>query len=200
MGSMVKGSLLMAICTMPRIVFEYIAMHTKDEDQNTLAKAIRSATRCCLWAFEKCLQFVTEYAYVYIAVEGQGFCTSSRRSIELLAKHPALVALEKLTANVLGWIACVTVPLGLCVVLFFMVGGDGVVFEACGLATLVLAYVTTRLSVGVCETCVTALLVSVVRDAEYCNSHHMSRPHMSRKLRRAFGLPDTLSGRTIEIS
>ncbi len=33
-------------------------------------------TRCCLWCLEKCLQFITGYAYIFVALNGDSFCTA----------------------------------------------------------------------------------------------------------------------------
>ena len=54
------------------------AMHTQCT-RNAHAMHVQVAikcTRCCLWCLEKCLQFITGYAYIFVALNGDSFCTA----------------------------------------------------------------------------------------------------------------------------
>ena len=56
------------------------AMHTQCT-RNAHAHAMHvqvaiKCTRCCLWCLEKCLQFITGYAYIFVALNGDSFCTA----------------------------------------------------------------------------------------------------------------------------
>lgn len=170
LGSMAYGSFIMAAVTMPRIVLEYINS-TTDTDSNQVTKAIVWALRCCLWCLESCLQFLTEYAYVYVAVTGKPFCSSARASFGLFAKYPAQVALDKMACGAMRYLACVTVPAGMAVLSYPFIKVDWV---PCAVFIFGLAYVVTRLTVGVYDVCVTTLFVCAMRDTEHYGGKYMS--------------------------
>lgn len=185
LGSVAKGSFLMAVCTMPRIIFEYFQAQAEGVAQaNALVRAIVCATRCFLWCLQTCLQFMTEYAYVYVSVTGAPFCNSARQSFVLCAKYFEQVALDKLMSTALGWITTITVPATLGVIAFAFLGQDLEVYQACTLVILVIAYVTCRMVVGVYDIVLTTLFICVMRDEELCGGEHMDAD-----LRKAVGLP-----------
>ncbi|CAE8644289.1 unnamed protein product [Polarella glacialis] len=188
LGSLALGSLLMTVVTIPRLVLEYIDHHTQEAtEQNALARSIMCVTRCLLGCLHCCLKFITEYAYVYVAVVGEPFWRSSKQSFSLFAKYPVQVGLNKLTCAALGYLMCVAVPLMMALVAFFRVGNDWVTFQSCAVAIVLLSYLITRMAVGVYDVCVTTLFVCAMRDEEYCGGEHMTL-----SLRRACGL--TVSG------
>jgi len=163
------GSFVMTLVTMPRIILEYINSQS-EADANPVLKGIIWCTRCCLCCLQNCVQFITEYAYVYCAVTGSPFWSSARKSFQLIAKYPVQVALDKMMSRALGFLACLTIPLGMGVVAFLVVKGEKV---ACALAIVPLAYITTRLVVGVYDVCVTTLFVCVMRDCEQFGGKYM---------------------------
>jgi len=169
LGTAAMGSFVMTLVTMPRIILEYINSQS-EADANPVLKGIIWCTRCCLCCLQNCVQFITEYAYVYCAVTGSPFWSSARKSFQLIAKYPVQVALDKMMSRALGFLACLTIPLGMGVVAFLVVKGEKV---ACALAIVPLAYITTRLVVGVYDVCVTTLFVCVMRDCEQFGGKYM---------------------------
>ncbi|CAE7876377.1 slc44a4, partial [Symbiodinium necroappetens] len=180
LGSLVFGSCIMAIATMLRLIFEYIAAKTKDQESNPVVRAAVCACRCCLWCLERCLQFITEYAYVYVAVTGKTFCSSAHASFVFFAKYPVQTAMDKMASAALGYLLCVTVPLGLAVVAFPWLSEGS--WPPCAIVIIALAYVTTRLAAGIYDVCITTLFVCVMRDCE-----HYDGRYMSKNLRSACG-------------
>eukprot|EP00913_Durusdinium_trenchii_P029761 g27889.t1 len=78
------------ICTVARLVFEYVERHTREAtEQNLLAKTIRCVTKCVINMLYCCLRYLTQYAYIYIAVIGEAFVPSACKSFQLFAKYPA---------------------------------------------------------------------------------------------------------------
>jgi len=163
LGTLAMGSFLCAVVTMPRIVLEYLVTQA-GEDGNTVTKAIVWALRSFLCCLERCVELVTEYAYVYVAVTGYPFCTSARKSFVFFAEYPVQVALDKMASFVLGLLACVTVPLGMMLLSILVLTPED--RFACCFVILVLAYVTTRLAVGVYDIAVTTLLVCCMHDVK----------------------------------
>jgi len=170
LGTAVMGSFVMTLVTMPRIILEYINSQSQG-DANPVMKGIIWASRCCLWCLQKCVQFLTEYAYVYCAVTGSPFWPSATKSFHLIAKYPVQVALDKMMSRVLGFLACVTIPLAMGISAFLVIKGEKAV---CAVAIVPLAYITTRLVVGVYDICVTTLFVCVMRDAEEFGGKYMA--------------------------
>ncbi|CAE7470350.1 slc44a4 [Symbiodinium sp. CCMP2456] len=173
LGSLVFGSCIMAIATALRLIFEYVAAKTKDQESNPVVRAAVCACRCCLWCLERCLQFITEYAYVYVAVTGKTFCSSAHASFVFFAKYPVQTAMDKMASAALGYLLCVTVPLGLAVVAFPWLSEGS--WPPCAIVIIALAYVTTRLAAGIYDVCITTLFVCVMRDCEHYDGRYMSK-------------------------
>lgn len=170
-GSLAVGALINTIATIPRLLLEYVTRQTKiSEQHNQLTRALGWTTRCCLCCLQRCLQFMTEYAFVYVAVTGKPFCSSARQSFRLFANYPVQVAMDKMASSALGYLTCVTVP-GFLIVLSWLVIQENWGPPAAFIAGL--AYVTTRLTVGVYDVCITTLFVCVMRDLELYNGKHM---------------------------
>jgi len=172
LGSLAFGSLLVAIVAMPRIVLEYIVQRYKLEEQNSAVKVIIWVVRCLLWCLHKCVEFLTEYAYVYVAITGSSFCSSAKSPFQLIAKYPVQVALDKMASVVLGYLVCFTVPLAMVFLSYLKVENPEDSF-AVGLFTFGLAFVTARLAVGVYDIVVTALFVCVMRDKDLFGGRYM---------------------------
>lgn len=168
-GSLAFGSFVMAVATLPRIILEYIVKQTNAE-ANSVTRAIVWVLRCLLWCLQKCLEFITEYSYVYIAVTGKPFCRAAHASFVLIAKYPVQVALDKMATTAIGYLTCVTVPMGMAVLAFYTARHN----EWFGNAVfiLLLAYVVTRLTVGVYDICVTTMFVCAMRDAEHYDGRY----------------------------
>ena len=61
LGSLAFGSLALMVCTVARVVFEYVERHTKEAtDQNLLARTIRCVTKCCINLLYACLRYLTQ--------------------------------------------------------------------------------------------------------------------------------------------
>ncbi|CAE7663746.1 slc44a4, partial [Symbiodinium pilosum] len=99
---------------------------------------------------------------VYVAVTGKTFCSSAHASFVFFAKYPVQTAMDKMASAALGYLLCVTVPLGLAVVAFPWLSQD---WPPCAAVIIALAYVTTRLAAGIYDVCITTLFVCVMRDS-----------------------------------
>jgi len=174
LGSLVFGSCILAIATFVRIVFEYINEQTKDlQESNPVVRMLFCICRCALWCLEKFLQFLTEYAYVYVAVTGKPFCSAARSSFVFFAKYPVQTALDKMASTALGWLLCITVPAGLVAAAYLC--GLQEAWPVCAVVIACLAYVTTRLAAGIYDVCITTLFVCAMRDCEHYGGRYMSK-------------------------
>lgn len=65
LGSLAFGSLLIAIVTMIKVLFEYFAKkYEKMAGDNVFVKAIICYVRCMIWCLDACVKFISENAYI----------------------------------------------------------------------------------------------------------------------------------------
>eukprot|EP00163_Fabomonas_tropica_P017466 TRINITY_DN3101_c0_g1_i2.p1 TRINITY_DN3101_c0_g1~~TRINITY_DN3101_c0_g1_i2.p1 ORF type:complete len:576 (-),score=200.56 TRINITY_DN3101_c0_g1_i2:392-2119(-) len=87
LGSLAFGSMLIAIVVTIRLIMAYIKKQVKKE--NTLLKYIMCIIECCLWCFQKFLEFIATHAYIQIAIFGESFCKSAKEGFQLMVRNPA---------------------------------------------------------------------------------------------------------------
>lgn len=82
-GSIAFGSLLIAIVIFIRIMLEIITKQLKNstmamEEQAAPAKFALKCASCYIACFEKIIRFLTENAYIMMAISGENFCSSAK--------------------------------------------------------------------------------------------------------------------------
>lgn len=100
-GSIVFGSLLIAIIQFIRIIFQYIQNQMKNKTQNKSAKLLMKCVGCLLWCLELCLKFITRNAFIYMAVKGTSFYTSAKASIMLIMANVVDLAVVNTIGEIL---------------------------------------------------------------------------------------------------
>lgn len=101
MGSLAFGSLLIAIVTMLKVVFEYFAKkYEKASGDNPLVKAILCCVRCMIWCLDACVKFISENAYIQVAINGSSFCEGAKKSFFMIVGNPGTYT----AMNIVGWI------------------------------------------------------------------------------------------------
>ena len=88
-GSIAFGAFLIAVITMIRVIFEYMAkkyesMGNKD---GALYKAVTCCIRCVLWCLDKYVKFITKNAFIQIALRNTNFCSAAWSSFYLIIRH-----------------------------------------------------------------------------------------------------------------
>jgi len=192
MGSLALGSLLLALVTLPRIILEYLDQQSKRANENNpvVLLAFR-AIRCCLWCFDQCLKWLTTYSYINIAVSGRPFCKAAHKSFIILAKYPVQVALDWVASTVLQAVIGLLVPVCMVMAAYWKLGS----WAICGVAVGLLAYMVTRMAVGVYDICISALFVCAIDDAE----KHGGK-YAPEELRQAFGFSARRATVNVELS
>lgn len=100
-GSLAYGSLLIAIVTMVKFLFEYFAKKQEKLGQaNPAAKAALCCVRGCIWCLDACVKFISENSYVQIAISGCTFCEGAQKAFFMLARNPGTM----MAMNVAGWL------------------------------------------------------------------------------------------------
>merc|ERR1739848_144286 len=94
---MAFGSLVIAICQLIRAVLYAIASSTKKaQEGNVVLKLTIKCTLCAMWCLEKTIEFVSYYAFIYVALEGSDFCKSCKSTFSLVIQHPAQAAVNQM--------------------------------------------------------------------------------------------------------
>jgi len=163
LGSCAFGALLMATLNTLRLILEYINARTKDsQEANPVLKITVQCLRCFLCCLDRCLQYITTYAYINVSVTGKGFCRSAHAAVILFVKYPIQVTWDGMLTNLLQFTAGCTIPGTMVLVAVYMSGA----YLLNSLVIAGLAYMVTRLAVSVYDVCVSALFLCVVRDVE----------------------------------
>uniref|UniRef100_A0A8C5IAK1 Choline transporter-like protein n=1 Tax=Gouania willdenowi TaxID=441366 RepID=A0A8C5IAK1_GOUWI len=91
LGSLAKGSLIITIVKIPRLILTYIHTQLKGKE-NACARCMLKACICCLWCLEKCLAYLNQNAYTATAINSTSFCTSARDAFLILVENALRVA------------------------------------------------------------------------------------------------------------
>lgn len=101
LGSLAFGSLLIAIVTMIKVLFEYFAKkYEKLSGDNVLVKAVLCYIRCMIWCLDACVKFISENAYIQVAINGSSFCEGAKNGFFMMIRNPGTFT----AMNIVGWI------------------------------------------------------------------------------------------------
>ena len=76
----------------------------KLQETNAALMLAIKCVKCCLYCFEKSLKFITNYCYIYVALQGSSFCSACIKTFGLITSQPAQLALNTFVRVVLGLI------------------------------------------------------------------------------------------------
>ncbi|XP_075281074.1 choline transporter-like protein 3 isoform X2 [Opisthocomus hoazin] len=86
LGTAVKGSFLITILRIPRIVLLYLYNILKQKESGC-AKCLFKCCFCWFWCQESGLRYFNQHAYTATAINGTNFCTSAKDAVFILAKN-----------------------------------------------------------------------------------------------------------------
>ncbi|XP_049621723.1 choline transporter-like protein 3 isoform X2 [Suncus etruscus] len=84
-GTVVKGSFLITVVRIPRIILLHIN-NTLKEKHSVWSRYIYKCCFCCFGCLDKCLGHLNQNAYTATAINGTDFCTSAKDALRLLSK------------------------------------------------------------------------------------------------------------------
>ena len=112
LGSLAVGSFLIAVVQLLRIMAEIIDRQTKGiQGQNKMMMYAMKCVKCGLMLLEKTVKFITNYCYIYVAMQGSGFCWSCWCTFKLIMGQMAQLAINTLVRTVLNLATLVSIPL-----------------------------------------------------------------------------------------
>ncbi|XP_007885310.2 choline transporter-like protein 3 [Callorhinchus milii] len=91
LGTVAKGSFIITLVRIPRIVLLYIHDCLKGKE-GACARCLVNCCMCCLWCLEKCLRYLNQNAYTATAINGTDFCTSARDAFAMIVNNALNVA------------------------------------------------------------------------------------------------------------
>ena len=87
-GSIAFGSFLIALINLIKVIFEYIDKKYRELDEESpIYKCASCAVRCCIWMLDCCIKWLTENAYIQVALSSNGFCTSAWNAFCLMIRN-----------------------------------------------------------------------------------------------------------------
>ena len=111
LGTIFFGSFIIALIQLIRIVMAIIDKQTQRlQEGNKMLKLAMKCVQLCMWCFEKTVKFITNYCYIYVAMQGSGFCKSCFAVFSLILGNPAQLALNTLVRNILSLIQMIAIP------------------------------------------------------------------------------------------
>jgi len=119
LGSLIFGSLIVAVVQFIRCVLAYIDQKTKNlQNSNIMVKIGMKCIQCCMWCLEKCLKYISKSAYIMIAMKGGSFCNSTRKAVGLLWDNMSQIALANSIVVFMLFLAEICISL-LCAMAFY---------------------------------------------------------------------------------
>jgi len=119
LGSMAFGAGVIAICNLLQLALqalEYVVEKSGASERQRLLKLVVKCLQCCVYCITKTVSFISFYGFIYVAVEGDGFCWSCKKAFGLLGAQTIVNAvLQRLLLLLIG----LTTPIGCAVSAFF---------------------------------------------------------------------------------
>nr|XP_033772189.1 choline transporter-like protein 3 isoform X2 [Geotrypetes seraphini] len=85
-GSVIKGSFILLLTRIPRIIFMYLNNLLKAKE-NGCTRYMSKCCCCCFWFLEKYLCYLTQNAYIATVINGTSFCTSAKEAFHISSRN-----------------------------------------------------------------------------------------------------------------
>jgi len=122
-GSLALGSFILALVWIIRGIFEYAAEKLQDAaGENCCTKCMIWTCRCCLDCFDRFMRYLTENAYIYMALTGDPFCESALDVFCLMLKNSAKFGFVISIGSVFGFLAKATIASFTTITAYFLMG------------------------------------------------------------------------------
>lgn len=111
LGSMAFGSLILAVVETLVWLLETLNEQTQaKQDSNPLVRVVMKCCKCCMFCFERCLKFVSGYAYIFVFMQNTGFCTACFRTWRMMSSFPLQLSINRIVQRVLFAMQCACCP------------------------------------------------------------------------------------------
>ncbi|XP_037801319.1 choline transporter-like 1 [Penaeus monodon] len=113
LGTVAKGSLLITLCKLPRLIIQWITKKCKDPEHSCARCGLRLCC-CCLWCFEHFLKYMNHNAYTVTATRGTAFCESAKIAWRVVLTNMLQVATVNSIGDLTIFLAKITVTALVC--------------------------------------------------------------------------------------
>jgi len=123
MGSLAFGSFILTIIWIIRIIFEYVGEKMAGSVANNgCTKCLFGCIHCCLDCFDRFMRYLTRNAYIYMALSGEGFCSSALNAFILILKNAAKFSFVEGIADMFIFLAKVFISASTTVLAWLLMG------------------------------------------------------------------------------
>merc|ERR1712014_188487 len=88
--------------------------------KNRVMVLILKCVQCCIWCFEKSIQFLNKNAYIQTALMGTNFCTSAKKAFFLILRNALRFGTMAVLGSVIHGIGFICIMAGTAVVGYFL--------------------------------------------------------------------------------
>lgn len=188
LGSIAFGAAIMTVVKIIKYILVAIDNQTKDlQNHNFLLGVVIRCSQCCVWCLEKTIRFITYYGFIFVAIDGTGFCKACKKTMELWINYPAQVAVNEGVQWILSMCISLSIPTGAAFFGFIWIdaiGGHQPIWAA--LAIFILAYVIAACITDVFKCAIDTIFICAFQDM----AQHQPPLYMSEALKDGFGLRD----------
>lgn len=160
LGTVAKGSLLITVFKLPRLILQWITKKCKDPEHKCGSCCLRLCC-CCLWIFEHFLKYMNHNAYTVTATRGTAFCESARIAWRVVFTNMLQVATVNSVGDLTIFLAKVTVTAVVCCIALPVMAHDPTLhlYAVPLLLTAVFAFFITHCVFSVYEMAVDTLFL-----------------------------------------
>lgn len=120
LGSVLFGSFIVAVIQFIRYLMAYFEKQAQAQ-KNRVMVLVLKILQCCIWCFEKCVQFLNKNAYIQIALLGKPFCTSAKKAFFLILRNALRFGTVAVLGNIIHGIGFLCIISGTTVSGYFIV-------------------------------------------------------------------------------
>lgn len=108
-GSLAFGALVVSAAKLVRLLLFWVSKEHDSQSNNQCMKCLFRIMNCLAACLEKCINFVTEHAYVETALNGTAFCESCRITMEQAAGNALMFSIAGSAAFMLRVIGIIVI-------------------------------------------------------------------------------------------
>jgi len=147
------------------VLFSWVRREAVDASGgNPVVRCFFCLMACLVSCFERLIEFISEHAYVEVALQGGGFCGSAHQAFVMAVERPLLFALSGRVANFVRLLGVLIISGGTTGAVF----GFLVWFRPSGLSSFAAPLVATAVAALVIAEVMTHPLTTAVRAMLHC--------------------------------
>jgi len=168
-GSLAFGSFVIALIQFIRYMMKFFEKQAQAQKNRIMALILR-VVQCCIYCFERFIQFLNKNAYIQIAIRGTGFCTSAKTAFRIIVQNVLRFGTVAILGNVIHCIGYVFIMASTVVIGYFLMRAmhDDISPVIPMIAFACVSYVVGKLYMNVFGLAVDTCLQCVIFAEEKC--------------------------------